>query len=296
VAQESNSHSETHQVGGGALYVVATPLGNLGDITLRALETLKKVDVIAAEDTRHTRPMLLHYGISTRLFALHEHNERAASARIVDWLREGKSVALVSDAGTPAISDPGALLVRRVREAQFSIVPIPGPSAPIAALSISGLTGAGFRFIGFLAAKPGARRAALGRLALSEDPLVFFEAPHRIVETMQDIAQTLGPERGVLLCRELTKRFETVHRCRADEAVAWLRADEKRRLGEFVVIADGRQAVEPDADLAGVRNTVAVLLEELPLKQAVALAAKITGAKRNTVYTMALEMQVEPKK
>jgi 16S rRNA (cytidine1402-2'-O)-methyltransferase len=296
VARESNTHSETDQVGGGALYVVATPLGNLGDITLRALETLKKVDVIAAEDTRHTRPMLLHYGISTRLFALHEHNEQAASERIVDWLREGKSVALVSDAGTPAISDPGALLVQRVREAQFSIVPIPGPSAPIAALSISGLGGNGFRFVGFLAAKPGARRAALELLALSEDPLVFFEAPHRIVETMQDIAQTLGPERGIVLCRELTKRFETVHRCRADEAIAWLLADEKHRRGEFVVIADGRHADEPAADEARVRKVVAVLLEELPLKQAVALATKITGVKRNTVYAMALEMHGEHKK
>ncbi len=295
MARESNTHSETDQVGGGALYVVATPLGNLGDITLRALETLKKVDVIAAEDTRHTRPMLLHYGISTRLFALHEHNERAASERIIDWLREGKSVALVSDAGTPAISDPGALLVQRIREAQFTVVPIPGPSALIAALSISGLGGSGFRFVGFLAAKPGVRRAALERLALFEDPLVFFEAPHRIVETMQDIAQTLGPERDVVVCRELTKRFESVHRCRADEAVAWLQADEKHRRGEFVVIAGGRQAVKADADLAGVRKAVAALLEELPLRQAVALAAKITGAKRNTVYAIALELQGERK-
>jgi 16S rRNA (cytidine1402-2'-O)-methyltransferase len=291
---ELNSHSGTDQISGGALYVVATPIGNLRDITLRALDVLQAADVVAAEDTRHSRPLLQHYSISSRLFALHEHNERKASEKIIAWLREGKVVALISDAGTPAISDPGAVLVQRAREAGFPVVPIPGPSALIAALSASGIAQTAFRFCGFLPGKGNERRALLAGLAQCEDAMVFYEAPHRIVEAMGDMAAAFGQGRRVVLCRELTKRFETVHPCLAGEAVAWLEADENQQRGEFVVIVEGRPANETNPDDARIREVLSILLEELPVRQAVALATRITGAKRNLVYAAALELKGEP--
>jgi 16S rRNA (cytidine1402-2'-O)-methyltransferase len=291
VAQELNSHSGMDQISGGALYVVATPIGNLRDITLRALDVLQAADVIAAEDTRHSRALLQHHVISSRLFALHEHNERTASEKIVAWLREGKAVALVSDAGTPAISDPGAVLVQRVREAGFPVVPIPGPSALIAALSASGIAQTAFRFCGFLPGKGSERRALLASLAQCADTMVFYEAPHRIVAAMRDIAASFGEGRSVVLCRELTKRYETIHHCLSGEAVGWLEADDNQQRGEFVVIVEGRQADESNSDDAKIREVLSILLEELPVKQAVALATKITGAKRNAVYAAALELK-----
>ena len=279
------------QISGGALYVVATPIGNLRDITLRALDVLKTADVIAAEDTRHSRALLQHYAIASRLFALHEHNERTASGKIVAWLREGKSVALVSDAGTPAISDPGAVLVQRVREAGFPVVPIPGPSALITALSASGIVQTAFRFCGFLPGKGNERRALLQSLALCTETMVFYEAPHRIVEAMRDIAASFGEDRRLVLCRELTKRFETIHHCLSGEAAGWLEADDNQRRGEFVVIVEGRPADESNADDVKIREVLSILLKELPVKQAVALATQITGAKRNAVYAAALELK-----
>ncbi len=278
---------------GGTLYVVATPIGNLRDITLRALDVLKAVDIIAAEDTRHSRTLLQHYAISTQLFALHEHNERTAAERIVAWLREGKAVALVSDAGTPAISDPGALLVRSVRLAGLSVIPIPGPSALIAALCASGVAQTEFRFAGFLPSKAGERRARLAEFAGCTQTIVFYEAPHRIVDMLGDIAAAFGEDRPVVLCRELTKRFETIHHCLSGEALAWIEADANQQRGEFVVIVEGKQETETSTDDAQTQNTLALLMEELPVKQAVALAAKITGAKRNTVYALALQMKQE---
>ena len=294
MAQELISHSGMDQISGGALYVVATPIGNLRDITLRALDVLQAADVIAAEDTRHTRALLQHYTISSRLFALHEHNERMASEKIVAWLREGKAVALVSDAGTPAISDPGALLVQRVWEAGFPVIPIPGPSALIAALSASGIAQTAFRFCGFLPGKGSERRALLESLAQCADTLVFFEAPHRIVEAIGDIAASFGEVRRVVLCRELTKRFETIHHCLSGEAVGWLEADDNQQRGEFVVIVEGTPADKSNSDDAKIREVLSILLQQLPVKQAVALATKITGAKRNAVYAAALELKGKP--
>ena len=288
---ETTTHSGKDQVSGGTLYVVATPIGNLRDITLRALDVLKAVDVVAAEDTRHSRQLLQHYAISSPLFALHEHNERLASERIIVWLRDGKSVALVTDAGTPAISDPGAILVRGVRKAGFPVVPIPGPSALIAALSASGVERTGFRFAGFLPSNATKRRALLAGLAEGLDTMVFYEAPHRIVESMRDIAGVFGAERPVMLCRELTKRFETIYCCQAKEAMAWLEADLNQQRGEFVVIVEGRPEPVPPSDDALARKMLTVLLKELPVKQAVGITAKITGTKRNAVYAMALELK-----
>ena len=291
-SQEVVTLSTNDQVSGGTLYVVATPIGNLRDITLRALDVLKAVDIIAAEDTRHSRTLLQHYGVSTQLFALHEHNERSAAERIVAWLREGKAVALVSDAGTPAISDPGALLVRSVWLAGLSVIPIPGPSALITALCASGVAPTEFRFAGFLPSKAGERRARLAEFVDCAQTTVFYEAPHRIVETLRDIAATFGEDRPVVLCRELTKRFETIHHCLAGEALTWIEADANQQRGEFVVIVEGRGAVASTDD-AQTLKTLTLLMEELPVKQAVALTAKITGAKRNAVYAMALQMKQE---
>ena len=270
------------------LYVVATPIGNLGDVTARALETLAGVDVVAAEDTRLTRALLAHFGIPARVIAVHEHNERAAAEGILGLLREGKSVALASDAGTPAVSDPGSLLVDRVRQAGFPVVPVPGASALTAALSASGVAADGVVFAGFLPAKGAERRRRLAQLAAGPWSIVLFESPHRIAATLADLSAALG-ERDVVVCRELTKKFETITRVALSQAVAWLGAEENRSRGEFVLVVEGRP-VEPasGADPAAV---LAALLSELSVKQAAALAAKITGASRSELYRMALAMK-----
>lgn len=273
-----------------ALYVVATPIGNLRDLTLRALDVLKAVEAVAAEDTRVTRHLLQHYGIDARPFSLHEHNEVQAGEKVVELLRAGKSVALVSDAGTPAISDPGARLVRRVREAGFAIVPVPGASAVTAAVSAAGLPDSRFLFQGFLPAKRAARVRELEALRALSAALVFYEAPHRVRETLADLAGALGGEREVVIARELTKLFETIHACRLDEALAWLDADPNRVKGEFVLVVQGAPvATQTRAEES--ERVLAILLRELPLKQAVQLAAEISGAKRNTLYARALEMK-----
>ena len=273
-----------------ALYVVGTPIGNLRDLTLRALDVLKAVDVVAAEDTRVTRHLLQHYGSDAQLVSLHEHIEEERSARVLDLLRAGKSVALVSDAGTPAISDPGARLVRRVREAGFPVIPIPGPSAVTTAMSVAGLRSEHFLFYGFLPVQSGARLRELEALRESSAALVFYEAPHRVHETLSDLARLLGGEREVIIARELTKLFETIHVCRLDEALAWLEADPNRSRGEFVVVVEGAPASRA-AQAAEGERALSILLRELPLKQAVQLAAEITGAKRNALYDRALELK-----
>jgi 16S rRNA (cytidine1402-2'-O)-methyltransferase len=283
-------HSEAHARLNAALYVVATPLGNLRDITLRALDVLTSADAVAAEDTRLTRQLLSHYEIRTRLLALHEHNEETGAAGIVALLAEGKSVAYVTDAGTPAISDPGALLVSHVREAGFRVIPVPGPSALIAALSAAGIGAPHFLFYGFLPGKAGARRAALAALTSLPHALVFYEAPHRVLETVEDMALCLGPQRTVTIARELTKLFESFHRCSLAEAPPWLQADANRLKGEFVLIVDGAVAA-PDEGAEQSRRVLEILLRELPLKQAVQLAAEITGAKRNALYERALQLK-----
>jgi 16S rRNA (cytidine1402-2'-O)-methyltransferase len=273
-----------------ALYVVATPLGNLGDITLRALDVLKSVDAVAAEDTRLTRQLLSHYDIRTHLIPLHEHNEERSAAGIIRMLNEGQAVAYVTDAGTPAISDPGALLVSQVREAGLRVVPIPGPSALTAALSAAGVGAAQFLFYGFLPSKAGARRDALAGLAALPYALVFYEAPHRVLETLEDMVQVLGAERSLVIAREITKLFETFHRCALGEASAWLSEDANRLKGEFVLIVGGA-ALPRDQAVEEAERILRILLGELPLKQAVQLAAEITGAKRNTLYDRALALK-----
>jgi 16S rRNA (cytidine1402-2'-O)-methyltransferase len=270
------------------LYVVATPIGNLGDITHRALQVLAGADVVAAEDTRVTRGLLQHFAITARLVAMHAHNERGAAARVVEWIRAGKTVAYVSDAGTPAVSDPGALVVDAVRAAGLPVVPVPGPSALTAALSASGIVADGVVFAGFLPAKGGERGERLARLAAGPWAIVLFEAPHRVAQTLSDLHAALG-ERDVVIARELTKLFETIARVPRSQARAWVEADADRRRGEFVLVVEGR-AVE-DAPAGDARELLQVLLEELPLKQAVALAVRITGGKRNELYPLALELK-----
>jgi 16S rRNA (cytidine1402-2'-O)-methyltransferase len=276
---------------GHTLYVVATPLGNLRDITLRALDVLASVDVIAAEDTRVTAKLLARHGIATRMLSLHAHNERRRAAEIVSLLGAGKSVALVSDAGTPAVSDPGAALVHAVAEAGYAVVPVPGPSAVIAALSASGISAPQWQFCGFLPAAATARRAALTRLSDYPGALVFYEAPHRIAAALDALVAVLGPERGLVVARELTKRFETIHRCRLGEAPAWLAADPDRVRGEFVLIVDAPGAVMQAGDDADAQDRMLrTLLAELPVAQAVRLAVKLTGAPRNRLYERALRL------
>jgi len=265
--------------------VVATPIGNLGDITRRALETLRSADIVAAEDTRVTRGLLSHYGIGSRLVALHEHNERRSAEQVVRWLAEGKSVALVSDAGTPAVSDPGAALVDRVRAAGHAVIPIPGASALTAALSASGIEADGVLFAGFLAAKGKERREKLARLAATPWAIVLYESPHRIAATLGDLAAALG-ERDIVIARELTKRFETIARVPLAGALAWLEADSDRSRGEFVLVIEGR-AVEESEGLDPT-ELLKTLLAEVPVKSAATLAAKLTGRPKKEIYELAL--------
>ncbi len=278
-----------------ALYVVATPIGNLGDITARALETLRNVNVIAAEDTRNTKGLLSHFGISARLIAVHDHNERHAADGIVKLLRDGQSVALVTDAGTPAVSDPGARVVAAAHAAGLNVVPIPGASALIAALSASGEGEYGFTFAGFLPAGAGDRTRALEAVKSTPHAIVFYESPHRVVESVAAIAAVMGDTRDLIICRELTKKFETIIRLKPSEAVAWLEAHENNQRGEFVLVLSnpsiGEDVEGKDAKTAELARVLTVLLEELPLKQAVAMAVRITGEKKNFVYEMALDLK-----
>ncbi|MDO8812383.1 MAG: 16S rRNA (cytidine(1402)-2'-O)-methyltransferase, partial [Gallionella sp.] len=273
-----------------ALYVVATPIGNLRDITLRALDVLAAADVVAAEDTRNTARLLTHHGIAAnRLMAVHQHNERGAAEKIIAMLQAGQSVAFVSDAGTPAVSDPGALLVQAVRAAGLRVIPIPGANAALAALSAAGLAEPHFLFYGFLPNKSAARRAALQELCNHPYTLVFYEAPHRIVECVADLCAMLGEDRQIVLAREITKLFETIHVCPLRDAEAWLLSDSNQQRGEFVVLVSG---ASPQAGLSvETLSTLSLLLEELPLKQAAQLAAKITGANRSELYQQALQMK-----
>lgn len=272
-----------------ALYVLATPIGNVCDISLRGLHVLAIADAVACEDTRNTSQLLQRYGLSQTLLAAHEHNEREAADKIIERLRAGQRVALVSDAGTPAISDPGARVVAAVRGAGLQVIPLPGASAAITALSASGLTDARFQFVGFLPSKTRQRETALQELAAVEAALVFYEAPHRIVETVQSMLQVFGPHRQIVLARELTKLFEDIHRCALADALAWLQQDANRQRGEFVVLVEGAQPVEGE-DAEGER-VLRILLAELPVKQAAALAAQITGQKKNALYERALQIR-----
>ena len=270
----------------GVLYVVATPIGNLSDASPRSLETLKGADVIACEDTRTTRTLLSRHGIAARTVALHEHNERRAASTLITALREGKSVALVSDAGTPALSDPGAWLVAEAHRAGIRVSPVPGPSAAAAAVSVSGFAAPQFLFAGFLPASAAARRKALDALDLPW-PVVIYEAPHRIADTLQDLRQKFGDSREILIARELTKKFEEVARLPLAEAPAWLAARKERHQGEFVlVVAPGSERERPEVDP---EKVLQVLLEAVAPSEAARLAAKITGAPKNLLYRKALK-------
>ena len=279
--------------GQGTLYVVATPIGNLGDITLRAIDTLKAVDAIAAEDTRHSSGLLSHFGISKKLIAVHEHNEQQSAEKLVLALKNGDNIALVTDAGTPAVSDPGAIVVKMVREAGIKVVPIPGVSAVVAALSASGITQNGFYFHGFLPASGAARRKQLEVLKAQTVTLVFYEAPHRIIESVEDVAKVLGENRQITFCRELTKTFETIYSCPASRASAWLQNDANQQRGEFVLLVEAEPPQESLEISDETKRILKCLLAELPLKQAAKLAAEITNEKKNALYDLALTLKHE---
>ncbi len=274
-----------------ALYVVATPIGNLADLTLRAIHVLSLVDAVACEDTRHTAPLLRHLGLDKPLMAVHQHNEQSSAGDVIARLIRGERVAYVSDAGTPAVSDPGAALVAAVSAAGHRVVAVPGVSSAITAVSVAGDTvGAGFRFIGFLPAKGGERTLALQSLAASLDTQVLFEAPHRIESLLRSLGECCGT-RAVTVCRELTKQFESVVTRPATELAGWAAEDANRLRGEFVLVVHA-MAPSTSADESAQHDSVLrTLLGELPLKQAVSLAATLTGAPRNALYARALELK-----
>lgn len=274
----------------GKLYVVATPIGNLSDISPRAAEVLASVELIAAEDKRHSIRLLNHLGIQTPLFAMHEHNERDVLTTLIGRLQQGADIAVISDAGTPLISDPGYLLVRQAQEQGIMVHPIPGPCAAIAALSAGGLPTYHFLFHGFLPSKQAARLEQLKSLARHSETLVFYEAPHRLLKTLADMRDTFGEEREAVLARELTKQFETIHRARLGELHDWVANDPDQQRGEAVILVAGC-AIQQDADTAALTDILSVLLSEVPLKQAVDIAVKLTQLKKNLVYQTALQLQ-----
>ncbi len=274
----------------GTLYIVATPIGNLQDMSLRAIDTLKSVAWIAAEDTRHSAALLKHYSITTKTVPLHEHNERERTDRLLESLQRGESIALISDAGTPLISDPGYHMVHEARTQGVRVVPIPGACAAIAALSASGLPTDRFIFEGFLPAKSVAKTQRLAALAEESRTLIFYESPHRIVETMQAMQDVLGSQRIVVIARELTKLFETIHSGTIAETLSWMTNDTDQQRGEFVVLVAGADAVSQQKTAESER-ILTLLLEELPLKQAVDLTVKITQSRRNDVYAFALSLK-----
>jgi len=275
----------------GTLYVVATPIGNLEDMTPRAIRILSEVDLIAAEDTRHSGKLLKHFGIEAKTEALHEHNERSQVPRLIDILQAGKSIAFITDAGTPLVSDPGFHLVRSARQAGLSVIPVPGACAAIAALSAAGLPSDRFVFEGFPPAKSAARRAVFEKLREEARTLIFYESPHRILESLKEMTEIFGPEREAVLARELTKQFETVRSGTLTELSEWVSRDPHQQLGEFVILIHGVPRAEREAVDEEAERVLRILLEELPVSQAAALAAKITGLKKNRLYEYALNLK-----
>lgn len=268
------------------LYVVATPIGNLEDFSARAIETLQNVDQIAAEDTRHSQKLLKHFGITTPLISLHDHNETISSKILLDSLKKNQSIALISDAGTPLINDPGYRLVKLVRQHGIPVIPIPGPCALITALCASGLASDRFIFEGFLPGKNIARQKKLLEFLYETRTIIFYEAPHRILELIDDMLVVFGPKRYVVLARELTKTFETIHGDNLETMKNWLNSDKNQQKGEFVVLVEGAEYLSPDE--IDTQRILEILLDELPIKQATALAAKITHEKKNKLYALAL--------
>lgn len=281
------NHEQQADISASTLYIVPTPIGNLGDITERALSVLRGVDVVAAEDTRHTGLLLQHFAISARLFALHDHNEQQKAEQLLTKLQQGQSIALVSDAGTPLINDPGYHLVRRCREAGVRVVPLPGPCAAITALSAAGIASDRFCYEGFLPAKTKARQDRLLQLSEETRTLIFYESTHRLIDSLADVAAVLGESRYVVLARELTKTWESIQGAPVGELLAWVKEDENRRKGEMVLIVEGFQPDESALSAEALR-TLELLRAELPLKKAAALAAEIHGVKKNALYRYAL--------
>ena len=271
------------------LYIVATPIGNLGDITSRAVETLKSVALIAAEDTRHSARLLQHFGIQTRMTSYHDFSDDTRVELLLRTLQDGQSVALISDAGTPLISDPGYRLVSRARERGLRVVPIPGVCAMTAALSAAGIPSDRFAFEGFPPAKHTARLKLFQLLQQETRTLVFYESPHRILECVDDMAEGFGAERIAVIARELTKTFETIHSDTLGNLQQWMRADENQQRGEFVVLVKGAETAQDEAIPADAKRILQVLLEDLSLKQAASLASRLTGVKKNLLYALALD-------
>ncbi|MDF2445012.1 MAG: hypothetical protein K0S46_248 [Moraxellaceae bacterium] len=275
----------------GVLYVVATPIGNLEDWSPRAVATLRAVSVIAAEDTRHSSRLMQHFNIATPLLAVHDHNEGSRAAGLVARLQAGDDIALISDAGTPLISDPGYRLVAAVQAAGLQVVPVPGACAAIAALSAAGLPSDRFIFEGFLPAKVQGRRERLQQLADESRTLIFYEAPHRIADCLADMVAVLGSERRVVLAREVTKAFETIRQLPLEEMLAFVQGDPNQQRGEIVLVLEGATAEAGEQDWREADRVLGVLMTELPLKQAAALAADITGLKKNALYERALQLR-----
>ena len=275
----------------GTLYVVATPIGHMGDISARALEVLQKVDCIAAEDTRRTLPLLRHFGIRTRCIAFHDHNEKNAAKGLIKLLSEGKNIALVSDAGTPLISDPGFVLVRdAVRTSAIDVVPIPGPCAAIAALSAAGMPTRKFVFEGFLPAKQAERKRYLATLEKEQRTMIFYESSHRILALFEDLLTQFGPQRQVALAKEITKLYETFRAGELTQVFDWLGEQDAHRKGEFVVIVAGATNDSGESDRIEARKILAVLLTELSVKKASKIAAQLVNLSKNELYQMALEL------
>lgn len=275
----------------GQLYIVATPIGNLHDFSPRAITTLQKVDLIAAEDTRHSGNLLKQHDINTHCIALHEHNERQSAEKLIQQLKDGKNIALISDAGTPLVSDPGYFLVKLAHEAGIIVTPIPGPSALIAALSAAGLPTDRFCFEGFVPSKSGQRKAFYAQRQKEPRTMVFYETPHRIVESLNDLCSELGEQRTVVLARELTKTFETIRNDSAKSLLEWVKSDNNQQKGEIVLVVQGYSEPEGENLSEQTEHVLRTLLSELSLKQAVKLTVDITGEKKKKIYNFALSLK-----
>ena len=277
----------------GELFLVATPIGNLGDISARALETLRSVDLIAAEDTRHSKRLLQHFAINTRMLAYHEHNEAQQTPVLIERMLKGQSIALISDAGTPLVSDPGYRLVNAAMGHRIKVIPVPGPCAAIAALSASGLPTDRFVFEGFPPAKQGARQKYLQGLQYEQRTLVFYVSCHRITETLEDMLRVFGAQRQAVLARELTKTFETIRKASLAELLEWVKGDKDQQKGEMVVLLQGaHERADDEHELSAL---LSVLVDELPVKQAAAIASRLTGVNKNELYRQALSLKEQSK-
>lgn len=272
------------------LYIVATPIGNLDDITLRAINTLKQVDLIAAEDTRHSGLLLQHLGIKAKLIALHDHNEQEKSQLLIEKIKSGLSIALISDAGTPLINDPGYHLVKACRENNINVVPVPGACAAIAALCVAGLPSDRFSYEGFLPAKTKARQDYLTKLLDESRTMIFYESTHRLLDTLHDMQTIWGGDKQIVLAKELTKTWETIVNFSIIELIDWLQEDSNRQKGEFVLIVEGNNKTNDVIDSKAI-NTLKLLLKELPLKKAAAISAEIYGLKKNQLYQLGLTFE-----